>query len=125
MRLPEENLSTRTLAPALARMSNLVESSHLGAVAMLSLLFGLRPQPNVIRNMRGMARVSIWSPLMRPYPLSPGALGLMTVTSKGAADGSGRASEILAALGVGVSSTLATWKTGRGGGLGSWLGPSW
>src|ERR1700733_13959917 len=111
MRLPEENLSTGTLDPALARMSNLAVSSHLGALAMFSLLFGLRSQPKVMRNMRGMARVSIWLPVMRPYPVSPGAVGLITTTSKGAAGGSGRASTILAALGVGVLSTLATWKT--------------
>src|SRR5580704_18805413 len=103
MRLPEGNLSTRTLDPALARMSNLALSSHFGASAMLSLLFGLRPQPKLMRNRRGMARVSIWSPVMRPYPLSSGALGLMTATSNGDAGGSGRASAILAALGVGVS----------------------
>jgi hypothetical protein len=39
-----------------------------GALTMLSLLFGLRSQPKVMRNIRGMARVSIWSPVMRPYP---------------------------------------------------------
>src|ERR1700734_659541 len=105
MRLAEENLSTRTLAPALAVISNLVSSSHLGALAIPSLLLGFRPQAKLMRNLRGMARVSTWLPVMRPYSFSSGALGLITVTSNGAAGCSGRAWSMLATLGGGVLST--------------------
>ncbi len=39
-----------------------------GCVGDAFFVVGLRSQPKLMRNVRGMARVSIWSPVMRPYP---------------------------------------------------------